>query len=90
MQNLFMQPMLALIGTTTYWVIMIGLAFLSYALRPKPSQTRPDPGQFEVPSISPGKSIPVVFGTVMIRDPAIVWWGDLRTEPIMSSGGGKK
>lgn len=83
------QPMLAAIGTVLYWVVLIGLAFLSYALRPKQADTRPDPGQFEIPSIKPGKSIPVVFGTVMVRDPAIVWWGDLSTTPIVKSGGKK-
>lgn len=89
MNDLFFQPVLAVIGNLLAWVALAALGFLSYVLRPKVTQTRPDPGQFEVPTINPGKAIPVVFGTVMIRDPAVVWWGDLRTTPIVKKGGKK-
>ncbi len=90
MQSFIIPPMLGAITTVLYWVALIALSYLSYTMQPKPANTRPDPGKFEVPTIKPGASIPVVFGTVMVRDPSIVWWGDLRTEPILKGGGGKK
>ena len=89
MDSFIFQPVLAAISTVVYWVALIALSFRSYALQPKPAKTRNEPGKFEIPTIKPGVSIPVVFGTVMIRDPSIVWWGDLRTTPIIKSGGKK-
>lgn len=42
------------------------------------------------PTAQEGRPIPVVFGTVFIRDPNFYYFGGLRTMPIVSSGGGKK
>lgn len=80
---------LALIETIGVWLILGALGFLSGALAPKNTQARPKPGKFEIPVAEPGKAIPVVFGTVLIRDASVIWWGDLRTEPILKKGGKK-
>ena len=44
---------------------------------------------FNVPTAEEGREIPVIFGTVKISDPNVVWYGDLRTLPIKKSGGKK-
>lgn len=45
----------------------------------------------QVPSTEIGANIPVVFGTVLIKDPKIAWWGDLliKKEEITDSAGKK-
>ena len=37
-----------------------------------------------------GKRIPVLFGTRLITDINICWYGDLRTVPVKAQTGGKK
>jgi len=59
-------------------------------LAPKPPKPKPAAlADFDVPTAEEGRPIPVVFGTVLIRGPNVVWYGDLRNTPIQS-GGGKK
>lgn len=42
-----------------------------------------------VPVATAGKPIPVVIGRRFVRQPNVVWWGDVKAEPItMSLGGG--
>lgn len=72
--------------------IQIGLAILSalvlYLLRPKIEGPRPATmDDFDIPKTKEGEEIGLVFGTVWIKDPQVVWYGDLRTEAIKSSGG---
>jgi hypothetical protein len=81
-------------------VLFIGSTILSYLLRP-PSQTPgkidpPEPAglsDFNIPTASAGREIPVVFGTRWVKGPNVVWYGDLRTEAITEVSGdasGKK
>jgi hypothetical protein len=49
--------------------------------------------EVDVPTATEGRPIPVLFGTRYIEDGNVVWYGDLRTVAIRSSGGsggGKK
>lgn len=69
-------------------VMMVVSYMLQAAAQPKP-QT-PEAGKLDVPTAQEGDSIPVVFGTVLIKKSNVVWYGDARAEPIYSSGGGKK
>jgi hypothetical protein len=62
--------------------ISVALSLISYALSPKPKSRAPTAGKLELPQIEPSAAIPVVFGTVLVKDPTIVWYGDLRTAPI--------
>jgi len=76
-----------------WWNIGFFVASLviSYMLRP-PSQApqiadrehaKPaGKGDFDFPTVSPGREIPVVFGTRWLKGPNVVWYGDLKTEPI--------
>lgn len=75
------------------WQFVVGAIIsiaATYLLRPKP-QTQP-PAAFddiEVPVAEEGKEIPVLFGCKMLRGPNVVWYGDLKTEPIRTKGGKK-
>lgn len=71
------------------WNFIYQLLFalvVSYYTRPEPP-IPPNPAtieQIDFPTVEEGKEIAVVFGTVHIRSPTVVWYGDLRTTPIMS------
>jgi hypothetical protein len=54
----------------------------------KAAQVRPET-DIDVSTAPEGRHIPVVFGTRLMTGPSIVWWGDLRTSAIKSSGGKK-
>lgn len=75
-----------------FWVqaaLFIVSAVISYALAPKPPKPRPAAlSDFDAPTAEEGRPIPVVFGTVWLRGPNVLWYGDLRAEPIKK--GGKK
>lgn len=43
----------------------------------------------DVPTASEGDPIPVVFGTVTLKQPNIIWYGDPSTSPIRSQSGKK-
>lgn len=74
-------------------VLFVASLVIGYLLRPKMEHTAPNPAgidDFNMPTATTGKDIPVVFGTCWVNDPNCVWYGDLASEPIMSEGGGKK
>lgn len=71
-------------------IASIVLSLVSFLLMPKPKHEPPEPGELDFPRIDPSANIPVIFGTVHIKDPTIVWYGDLDTVPIMSDQVGKK
>lgn len=72
------------------WVqigLLIVSALISYALRPRPPTPRPAAlGEFNVPTAEEGRPIPVVFGTVWITGPNVLWYGDLNSTPIKKGG----
>lgn len=69
------------------WVVS---AVLSYLLAPKPQNAKPAGlGDVNAPTAEEGREIPVLFGTRDFSGPNVVWYGDLRTTPIKSSGGKK-
>jgi len=39
-----------------------------------------------MPTVDPAKKIPIIFGTVWVEDPNLVWYGDLSTDKIKSDG----
>lgn len=73
-------------------VISLALTAISYALAPKPKVETPKAAgldDFDLPTAEEGRPIPVVFGTVLLRGPNVVWAGDLKTKPIRKKGGKK-
>ena len=71
------------------WVIQLIISLvataISYALTPSPQ--KPSPGKIQnLPIADQGAPIPVLFGTRIIKRPNVVWWGDVRTEPVKAKG----
>ena len=74
----------------TYLVVIVVAAIVSIALAPKPPQPKPPSlDEVDAPVAEEGKPIGVVFGTVTVRSPNVVWYGDLATEAIRKKGGKK-
>jgi hypothetical protein len=70
--------------------IVVVSAVISAALAPKPQPPKPARLEdFDAPTAEEGRPIPVIFGTVWVTGPNIVWYGDLRTTPIQTKGGKK-
>lgn len=74
-------------GAQIFWFFFLSL--VSYMLAPKPEQANPSTKDQEAPTASASKPIPVVFGTVFIKEANVVWWGDAGTSPIRTKGGKK-
>ena len=56
---------------------------VSYLLQRKPKTSPPQAQEFQdVPTAQEGESITVLFGTRDIKNPSVVWYGDVRTEDI--------
>ena len=77
------------------WGYLISLAVslvISYVTRPKIQ--KPDnakPREVTEPETRESTPMSVTFGTVRQKLPAVLWYGDLGTEPIYAEGeGGKK
>lgn len=57
---------------------------LVVALMPTPKSTvKPASlADIDAPTAEPGRPIPVVFGTVLLKSPNVVWYGDFKYQPI--------
>lgn len=65
-------------------LIMMALA---YALQPKPPSLVPAGlSDVQAPTAQIGIAIPVVFGTVKLLAPNVLWYGDISTTEIRSGG----
>ena len=69
-------------------VIMMALSMAVGALTAKkPSSPRHSPPagieQFSIPTADEGRAIQVLFGKRYIAGPNVVWYGDLRSEPVI-------
>jgi hypothetical protein len=76
-----------------YLLTWIVTTVLSSLLAPRPKVQDAQPGQIgekDIPIASQDAPIPVLFGTRVLSQPNVVWWGDVRVIPIRKSGGGKK
>ena len=73
-------------------VLGLVLSAISYALNPRPRNEAPKAAgldAFSLPTAEEGRPIPVIFGTVLITGPNVVWAGDLKVDPIKKKGGKK-
>lgn len=58
-------------------VVAVALAVVSYALTPKPKKQKPPATQdMDEPTAEAGRPIPVVFGTVNITSPNVLYYTD--------------
>lgn len=76
-----------------FWVqlgLMVISAVIQYALAPKPPSPKPASiNDVNAPVAEEGKPVPVVFGTVYLRAPNVLWFGDFRSSAIKKKGGKK-
>jgi hypothetical protein len=71
-------------------VLALLLSAVSYVLAPRQRQETPVAAgldAFDIPTAEEGRPIPVVFGTILVTGPNVVWAGDLKVEPLVKSGG---
>ena len=76
------EPQLAILWTLLFLVATVVLTEL---LRPKPKLENARPlglGDFQFPTATEGRVVPLVWGRVMIKGPNVVWYGDLWQEAI--------
>lgn len=71
-------------------VLMIVSAALQAAAAPKNQPKTPEAGKLDAPTAEEGGTIPVIFGTCIVKQSNVVWYGDSSTQAIKSKGGGKK
>lgn len=70
-----------------FWLVT---SLISFLLRPKAPKPKPaELSDFEAPTAEVGRPVPVVFGTVLVKSPNVVWYGDLGSKPIKAKGGKK-
>jgi hypothetical protein len=68
-----------------YIIIFVVALILAVVLAPKPPAAKAALLEdFDMPTAEPGRPIPVVFGTYVVKAPNVVWYGDLRSEAVMS------
>jgi len=64
--------------------LAIGIALMAVGFlltpRPKVRSGATGPSDFKTPKANAGDPIPVIFGTVTIFEPNILWEGDSKTE----------
>lgn len=59
--------------------IALVLAVISYMLAPKPKKPTPEAAKdMENPTAEAGIPVPVVFGTVTLKSPNCLWFGEKR------------
>lgn len=67
-------------------LLVSAVSFLvSELIRPKPDieNARPaDSGDFRVTTATEGRKVPLIWGTVLMDGPNIVWWGNITSIPI--------
>lgn len=77
-----MDPM-----TWVYIALLVVSLFVAARAKRGTNAKPPALTDFNVPTVEDGRPVAMVFGTVWIDDPNILWYGDLETYPIKASGG---
>lgn len=73
-----------------YLIVLVVSSLISYALAPKPPKPKPAALEdFDIPVAEQGRPVPVIFGTVLVKGPNVLWYGDLRSTAIKAKGGKK-
>jgi hypothetical protein len=76
------------------WIIVyVAMTLISSLLRPKQKMQDAKPGSIgdkDMPIASQSSPVPVVFGTVHLTQPNVVWWGAPYITAIRKKSGGKK
>lgn len=71
--------------------IGVGLMILGYMLMPKPKQPKPPSTEdLDDPTAEAGRPIPVIFGSMKVKSPNVMWYGDKESRHRRARTGGKK
>lgn len=76
-----------------WWYVAIFVVGLLVAYSQVPKAQNQKSAAFsdvQAPTAEEGREIPVLFGTMMIRNPNIVWYGNFSAAPVEGSSGSKK
>ena len=73
-----------------YALVMMVISYaIQMILMPRPENNDAVVGDMDVPTAEDGKTIPVVFGTILLKDSNIIDYFDAQAEAIKSDGGKK-
>lgn len=72
-----------------YVIILVFSLAAAITMQPKQQQKAPEVGQVDTPTATEGKEIPVLFGTRDLKNPNVVWVGDISSTAIKSKSGKK-
>ena len=66
------------------FAILIAIGYgMNYLMAKKKGAFEPEAEtKIDAPTAEEGSSVPVLFGTKRIKNPNVVWWGDLKTTAI--------
>jgi len=70
-----------------YLTFSITLVALAAQIPKAPVPPPPEFDDLRVPTAEQGKSIPVVFGTLRLTSPNVLWYGNLRYSSIKTKSG---
>lgn len=68
-----------------FYLVVLALAVYCYYAASSKKGPEPEPASLrdvEAPTAEAGRAIPVVFGTVIIKAPNVVWYGDLKVRAV--------
>lgn len=71
-------------------VMMVVSYAISYTLMPRPERNDAVAGSLDVPTAEAGKNIPVIFGTILIKDTNVIDYFDPQVDAIKRAAGGGK
>ncbi len=66
-------------------IFLVAAIIISEVFRPRPKFEAIRPaglGDFDFPTAQEGRVVPIVWGTIQIRGPNVIWFGDLSSEAI--------
>ena len=71
-------------------LLAIVFTYIAYLLTPKPpGPERSTLEDFDIPKAVEGVEIPKIFGTILVDEPQVAWYGDLELVAIKAKGGKK-
>lgn len=73
------------------WTVVVWLALMviSALMTKSPKTVSQKPGEFDATTVDSSSPVPVLFGTRLMSNPNLVWYGDVRTKAIKTKGGKK-
>lgn len=60
------------------FLVAVAVSYVAYLLAPKPKTPKQEAADLQEPTVSAGRPIPVVFGTMTVKSPNVLWYGEKR------------